>query len=136
MGLLHGWIAREVNEPGGFSLNLQGRFTASCDRWVDLQLGGQSVDGSPSQGNMVVKSWFGGIRLRMGRRMSPAILNGIASKSPLIRYLIIIVGGGLVIMPGTLYVWAGDFYWWSLILTVIGGYILSGPPGDNEDPRE
>lgn len=72
----------------------------------------------------------------MGRRMGPAILNRIASKSPLIRYLTIIVGGGLVIMPGTLYVWAGDFCWWSLILTVIGGYILSGPPGDNEDPRE
>lgn len=68
--------------------------------------------------------------------MRPAILKRLASKSPLFRHLIIIAGGTLISMPGTLYVWAGEFYWWSLILTVLGGYLLSEPPDEDEEPRE
>lgn len=71
----------------------------------------------------------------VGGLMLP-ILKRLASKSPLFRCLIIIVGGALATMPGTLYVWAGEFYWWSLILTILGGYLLSELPGEDKEERE
>lgn len=83
---------------------------------------------SPGRGSMESDDEMGGLM--------PSILKRLSSESLPFRYLITTVGGALVSMPVFLYVWAGAFYWWSLILTTLGGYLLSELSGEDKDQRE